>query len=41
MLSSFFSKAYPKIFEISPLTPLPLRWGRARVGVDKRDSVRI
>jgi len=27
----------PKIFEISPLDLLPLRGGRVRVGVDKRN----
>jgi hypothetical protein len=30
-------KTYPKIFEISPIFPLPLRWGRVRVGVDETD----
>jgi hypothetical protein len=31
------SKSYPKIFEISSLNLLPLRWGRKKVGVDKRN----
>jgi hypothetical protein len=26
---------YPKIFEISSINLLPLRWGRMKVGVDK------
>jgi hypothetical protein len=33
------SKIYPKIFEISSLNLLPLRWGRKKVGVDKRNLV--
>jgi hypothetical protein len=33
------TKFYPKIFEISSLNLLPLRWGRKKVGVDKRNLV--
>ncbi len=31
----------PDIFEISPIVPSPFRWGRVRVGVDKKYLVRI
>ncbi len=31
------SKSCPKILEISPSIPLPLRWGRVGVGADKKN----
>jgi hypothetical protein len=33
------AKFQTKIFEISSLNLLPLRWGRKKVGVDKRNLV--
>jgi hypothetical protein len=38
-LKTLNTKSYPNMFEIFSKYSLPLRWGRARVGVDRIETI--